>query len=290
MAAMSAKLPTMGARLALAGRRFHAWWEGYAFDEAAERASLQANLPIGGGGGAGRPPHEILAEGIWGAGRLEPGSPAYTMRYGRMLSLPVKASVVVFGAGAGGPLVDLDHGTRWKVTGFTQSGTAAGGNLKPYGEALGRINKSGADGAISFFQLNSDANPAAFAEFAAEFLDSGARAVFTDFAVVRKGARLPRCFPAGAMPKTESEYRDALRAAGFVIEEAGDDTQAFLPLIAEAWSGWRRAYEAIGAIEDHALRAALLRAMAEQARLWAERYEALKSGQLRVLFMRCTRR
>lgn len=289
MAATNAKLPTMGARLAFAGRRFHAWWEGYAFDEAAERARLQANLPIG-GGASGRPAHEIVAEAIWGAGRLAPGSPAYTMRYGRMLSLPVKARVVVFGAGAGGPLEDLDHGTRWKVTGFTHSSAATGGNLKPFGEALGRINKSGADGAISFFQLTSDANPLVFAEFAAEFLETGAKAVFADFAVVRKGARLPKCFPAGAMPKTESEYRDALRAAGFVIEEAGDDTAAFLPLVAQAWSSWRRAYDAIGAIEDHALRAALLRSMSQQAKLWAERFEALKSGQLRVIFMRCTRR
>lgn len=289
MAATSVKLPTMGARLAFAGRRFHAWWEGYAFDEVTERASLQANLPIG-GGASGRPPHEIVSEAIWGAGRLEPGSAAYTMRYARMLSLPVKARAVVFGAGAGGPLDDLDHGTRWKVKGFTHSSSAAGGALKPYGEALGRINKSGADGAISFFQLTSDANPLVFAEFAAEFLDTGAKAVFADFAVVRKGARLPKCFPAGAMPKTESEYRDALRAAGFVIEEAGDDTPAFLPLIGQAWSSWRRAYDAIGAIEDNVLRAALLRSMSQQAKLWAERYEALKSGQLRVLFMRCTRR
>ncbi len=291
MTATFAKLPSMSARLALASRRFHAWWEGYAFDEAAERAALQARLPIG-GGASGRPAEEIVAEAIWGAGRLEPGSPAYTMRYARMLGLPVKANVVVFGAGAGGPLNDLDHGTRWKVKGFTRSKSAAGGNLKSYGGAMGRMNKSDADAILSFFQLSGDANPAAFAEFAAEFMDSGAKAVFADFAVVRKGARLSKCFPAGtgASPKTESEYRDALRAAGFVIEEAGDDTAAFMPLVAKAWSGWRRAYDAIRTIEDATLRADMLRAMADHARLWAERYEALKSGQLRILFMRCARR
>ncbi len=290
MTATTAKLPGTGARLALASRRFYAWWEGYAFDEAAERAALQARLPIG--GASGRPAREIVAEAIWGAGRLEPGSPTYTMRYARMLGLPVKSSVVIFGAGAGGPLRDLDHGTRWKAKGFTQSSSAVAKNLTPYGEAMGRINKSCADGAISFFQLNGDTNPVVFAEFAAELLDVGAKAVFADFAVVRKGARLPKCFSAGAgtMPKTESEYREILRAAGFVVEEAGDDTPAFLPIIAEAWSNWRRIYDAIGNIDDADLRAEMLRAMAEHARLWAERYEALKSGQLRILFMRCARR
>jgi len=289
MTATQPKLPTMGARLALAGRRFHAWWEGYAFDEAAERAALQAQLPIG---GAGRPVQEIVREAVWGAGRCAPGSAAYTMRYGRMLGLPLKANVLVFGADAGGPLEDLDHGTRWKVKGFTHLKSAARGDLNFYGDAMGRMNKSEADGAISLFQLSSDANPSAFAEFAAEFLTPGAKAVFADFAIVRKGARLSKCFPTtrGAMPKTESEYRDALRSAGFVVEEAGDDTAAFLPLITEAWAGWRRAHDAIQSIEDENLRIEMTRAFAEEAGLWAERFEALKSGQLRVLFLRCARR
>ena len=291
MSAQAAKLPGVKAKVAFAARRFHAWWEGYAFDPDAEFAALQAMLPIA-GGATGRPPKEIVAEAIWGAGRLEPGGPAWTMRYARMLSLPVKANVIVFGAGAGGPLSDLDHGTRWRAKGFTHARSAAGGKLKAYGEAMGRINKADADGAVSFFQLNRDANTLAFAEFAAELLAPDAKIVFTDYAVIRKGARLPKCFPAGegTTPKTESEYRDVMRTAGFVIEEAGDDTPAFMPMIAKGWAGWRRAYSAIRSIEDARLRADMLRAMSDHARLWAERYEALRSGQLRVLYLRAAKR
>lgn len=287
----AAKLPGMQAKLAYASRRFHAWWEGYAFDEVAERAALQAMLPSP-GGASGRPVEDIVAEAIWGQGRLEPGSAEWTMRFARMLSLSRKSSAVVFGAGAGGPLHDLLSGTRWKAKGFTHAKGAHAPHLSHYSEAMGRINKAGADGGLSFFQLSRDANPIAFAEFAAELMAPGAKAVFTEFAVVRRGARLSKCFPAshGAGPKTESEYRDALRAAGFVVEEAGDDTLAFLPLIETGWAGWRRAYNAISHIEDIGLRAQMMRALSDHARLWAERFEALKSGQLRVIFLRAAKR
>jgi hypothetical protein len=291
MTATAAKLPSMRAKLAFAARRFHAWWEGYAFDEAAELAALQAMFPMA-GSPSGRPVEDIVAEAIWGQGRLEPGAPVWTMRYARMLGLPVKAQVIVFGAGMGGPLGDLENGTRWKAQGFTHAKAAERVNLYRYDAAMGRMHKANAQGAISFFQLSQDANPAAFSEFAAELLLPGAKAIFTDYAVVRKGARLPRCFPAisGGSPKTETEYRDALRTAGLIVDEAGDDTQAFLPLIEHGWAGWRRAYEAITHVEDMALRAKMLRAMSVHARLWAERYEALKSGQLRVMFFRASRR
>ncbi len=291
MTANAAKLPSVRARLAFAARRLHAWWEGYAFDEAAELAALQAMLPVA-GSPSGRPIEDIVAESIWGHERLEPGSPAWTMRYARMLGLPVKARVVVFGAGMGGPLTDLAHGTRWKAQGFTHAKAAQGPHLRGYDGAMGRMNKARANGALSFFQLSRDANPAAFSEFVAEMLVPDARVVFADYAVVRKGARLPRCFPAvsrGA-PKTETEYRDALRAADLVVDEVGDDTAAFLPLIEHGWAGWRQAYTAMTHVEDMALRAKMLHALSAHACLWAERYEALKSGQLRVMFLRASRR
>ena len=62
MTASAAKLPGLRAKLAFAGRKFHAWWEGYAFDEAAERAALQSKFAIGGANA----PEEIIAEAIWG--------------------------------------------------------------------------------------------------------------------------------------------------------------------------------------------------------------------------------
>lgn len=288
MAASATKLPGMRAKLAYAERKFHAWWEGYAFDETAERAAIQSRFT---NGGDSRPPEQIIAEAIWGEGRLEPGAPVWTMRLARMLSLPVRANVVVFGAGAGAPLNDLKHGTRWKVSGFTRAKSAPGGALRSYDMAVQRLNRAGSAGALSFFEFHRDANPAAFASLAAELLLPGAKAVFVDYAVARRGARLRSCFPSArhGAPKTEAEYADALRGAGFSISDTGDETGAFMPLIAQGWAGWRTACAGIANLENARMRAELMRAMAEHAKLWAERFDAMKSGQLRVTCFRAIR-
>ncbi len=287
MTAGAAKLSGLRAKLAFAGRKFHAWWEGYNFDETAERAAVAAQFA----GGDARPPDQIVAEAIWGEGRLEPGAPIWTMRLARMLALPVRANVIVFGAGAGAPLNDLKHGTRWKVSGLTRAKHVAGGALRSYNMAGPRVNKAGAAGALSFFELHRDALPAAFVGLAADLLLPGAKAAFVDFAVARRGARLRSCFPStqhGA-PKTESEYADTLRENGFAVADIIDETPAFMSLIVEGWAGWRSAYAAIADIDDARLRADLMRALAAHAGLWAERFDALKSGQLRVVCFRATR-
>lgn len=287
MAATATKLPSLRAKFAFAGRKLYAWWEGYAFDEAAERAALQTQFP----GGDARPAEQIVAEAIWGEGRLEPGAPVWTMRLARMLSLPVRANVIVFGAGAGAPLEDLKHGTRWQVTGLTRAKHVAGGALRSYDMAMQRLHKTGAAGALSFFELHRDASPAAFAGLAADLLLPGAKAVFVDFAVARRGARLRSCFPSArhGAPKTEAEYIDALRGAGFSVSDTGDETGAFMQLVAQGWSGWRSAYAGIANLENAPMRAELTRAMAQHAHLWAERFDAMKSGQLRVPCIRATR-
>ncbi len=290
MSANRAPLPGLQAQLAFAGRKFHAWWEGYAFDGTAERATLRAQFQVK--NASNRTPEDLVAEAIWGNGRLEPGTPAWTLRFARLLSLPVRANVIVFGAGEGAPLSDLKHATRWKLSGLTHAKNVAQGNLRSYDLAMQRVDKAGAAGAISFFELHRDASPASFASFAAELLLPGAKTCFVDYVVARKGARLRSCFPASknGAPKTEGEYRDALKNAGFSIDDAIDETSAFMPLVAEGWSRWRRAYSGISNIENTPLRIDMMRALAAQAGLWAERYEALKSGQLRVVCFRTTRR
>lgn len=286
----TAPLPGLQAKLAYAGRKFHAWWEGYAFDEAVERAALRTKYsPIG---ADPQDVEEWIAAAIWGGGRLEPGGPAWTLRFARLLSLPTRARVILFGAGAGGPLRDLKKGARWRVTGFTRAKHAAQKDLRSYDAALQRLDKAAAAGAISFFDLHRDASPGAFANFAATLLAPRARAVFVDYAVARKGVRLRSCFPArkhGA-PKAEAEYREAIKNAGFSVDDVSDETAAFLPLIAQGWAQWRRAYDQVNRMPDARQRAAMMRALADQARLWADRFEAMKSGQLRVICLRATKK
>lgn len=283
MSSAAQPLGSIKARLAYAGRQFHAWWEGYAFDAEAERAAIAVEFP-GATGMGSRPPEEIVAEAIWGEGRLEPGSPAWTLRFARSLSLPVKANVVVFGAGGGAPLTDLKHGTRWKLTGYTRNELCAVKDLHPYTNAQQRLNKASAAGAISLFELHRDAEPSGAARIVADFLTPGAKASFVDYNVIRKGVRLRGCFPGARIggPRPITDYQAALGGAGFRVTDCADETAEMMDLVARGWAGWRRAYAGIANVENARIRASLTRALSAHARLWADRFDAMKSGHLQV--------
>ncbi len=270
-------------RLAMAGRRFHAWWEGYAFDEALEREDVALRL---GSVTAGPSVEAEIAEWIWGVGRHEPGDPAFTMRLARTLGLATKARVTALGAGGGAVMRDLRSGTKWKVSGLGRAAhRVAGLDLRSYDEAMARLNKGVADGALCFFELHRDADPAAFGRFASELVKPGAPATFVDFAVARKGVRLKSCFagPWPGAPRVADDYVRALKDAGFTVADTADETRAFLPLIARGWAHWKRAYDAATRTASARLRAERLRALSDYAQLWAERYDALRSGQLQAL-------
>lgn len=270
-------------RLSLESRRFNAWWEGYAFDAAAARASLAedaiaARAPSG-------PPELELGLAIWGEGRLEPGDAAWTMRHARTLGAPLKARIVVLGAGLGGPLRDLKHGTRWKLSGFSRIAEPIKAlDIIPYEAALSRINRAAADGGLSFFELHRDQDPAMMALFAAELVKPNAPFAFVDFTVARRGARLKSCFvdPWGGAPRQGDQFADLIEKAGFRINDATDETRAFLPLISRGWSRWRLAYERARDFPDRRARADYMRLLAQYAHLWAERFDAIKAGQLQV--------
>ena len=237
MAEQPAPLTNLRARVAMAGRRFNAWWEGYAFDEALERADLADRFGDVGARGAAC---VNIRELLWGAGRVEPGDPAWTMRHARALGLPLKATVLVFGAGLGAPLRDLKSGTRWKTAGFTQTpAKAAGLDLRGYDDALERLHRAEGDGAITLFELSRDSDPAAFCRLTAEMLRPGAPAAFVDYAIARRGVRLRSCFSSlsPGTPRTSDEYAAALKSAGFSVSDVADESRSLTPLIAAGRTG-----------------------------------------------------
>ncbi len=270
-------------RLALAGRRFNAWWEGFAFDENAERARLlrertesqpATRLAL----------HQEVSQSIWGEGRFDPGDAAWTMRHARTLGADLKASVVMLGAGAGGPMRDLKNGTRWKLTGYSRINARIKAlDVSPYETALSRINRAAADAGLCFFELHRDADPAMIAMFAAELVKPNAPFVFVDFTVARKGARLKACFagPWDGAPRQSDQVSDMLERAGFRVADANDETRAFLPLITRGWARWRSAYTRALRLPAGE-RVDYMRALGAYAHLWAERFDAIKTGQLQV--------
>ncbi len=270
-------------RFAFESRRFNAWWEGYAFDAAATRAAItsdaQAGAEIHG------PPDQDIAIAIWGEGRLDPGDPAWTMRHARTLGVALKAEVVILGAGAGGPVRDLKNGTRWKLSGYSRIREKVKGvDVLPYEAAMSRISRASADGGLAFFELHRDPDPAMIALFAAELVRPNAPFSFVEFTVARKGARLKSCFeaPWGGSPRQADQFAVLLEKSGFRVADTVDETRAFLPLIARGWSRWRAAYSRALQFSDRRDRADNLRLLAQYAHLWAERYDAIKAGQLQV--------
>lgn len=281
--AEEAPLPLQG-RLALAGRRFNAWWEGYAFDEAAEKAHI-LSLQMTAREARGLPLHQEVAQAIWGDGRFDPGDAAWTMRHARTLGADFKAAVVVLGAGAGGPIRDLKNGVRWNLTGYSRIPERIKSlDVSPYETALQRINRAAAGAGLCFFELHRDADPAMIAMFAGELVRPNAPFVFVDFTVARKGARLKSCFadPWDGAPRPADQVADMLESAGFRVGDRNDETRAFLPLVKRGWARWRTAYGRAVETPNSDHRTAYLRALGAYAHLWAERFDALKAGQLQV--------
>ncbi len=281
--AEEAPLP-LPSRLALAGRRFNAWWEGYDFNEAAERAHLLRRRTMS-SESQRFAVHQEIAQAIWGEGRFDPGDAAWTMRHARTLGADLKASVVVLGAGAGGPIRDLKNGTRWKLSGYARLEERMKSlDVSPYEVALQRINRAAADAGLCFFELHRDADPAMIAMFAAELVRANAAFVFVDFTLARKGARLKSCFadPWDGAPRGADQVADMLDKSGFRVGDRNDETRAFLPLITRGWARWRNAYDRAQDSPKSGQRTDYLRALGAYAHLWAERLDAMKSGQLQV--------
>ncbi len=270
---------SFGENATLAGRWFHAWWEGLPFDAGIERAALRAR--------AARPhgasPSDSIACLIWGAGRLDPGDAAWTERQARTLALGPRARVVVLGAGSGGPLGDLKSFSQWRATGFSQATASRDRRVKPY-SARPRAASAPHDGALSFFEAHRAADALAFNSFAASLIKVGAPATLIDFTVSRRGARLRSCFrePWPGAPTTQVETADLLERAGLRVNDAVDETKHFAPLITRGFARWRGVYDVAQAEPDTALRAELLATLSGFSALWADRIDALRTGQLMV--------
>jgi hypothetical protein len=266
-------------KTALALRRFNAWWEGYAFDPALERTEIETRKVF-------LPPEMEIPALIWGEGRDEPGDAAWSLRHARSLGLAPKSRVAIFGAGGGASLRDVKAGARWNAFGLGRKEQRAKGfDLKSYDEAMAGLDRQAADGALVFFELHRDGDPAAFARFSIDFLKRGAPAAFVDFALARPDVRLRAGFDGllpGA-PRLAAEYARILKDSGFSVTDTSDETRLFLGLIARGFAGWRKAYEAAAARADDASRAEALRYLSAYAALWADRFDALKSGALQVV-------
>ena len=84
------------------------------------------------------------------------------------------------------------------------------------------------------------------------------------------------------MPRTLDETVSLIESAGLRVFDTFEETRSFTPLIVEGWTRWRAAYEFGRDMKDPRKRASYIRMLSIFAKLWAERLDALKAGQLQV--------
>lgn len=274
--------------LALANRRFNAWWEGFEFSEEHERARLRREM--GFGLNSQGEATTIIAASLWGDGRIDPGTPAWMMRHARVLGLPLKADVALLGSGTGAPVKDLRSGTKWKIEAYSHHPSSIrGAKTISYQKAASRLHRGTVDGGICLFDLHRERDPAALALFAAELAKPNAPFAFVDFTSNRRGLRLGGCFsdPLPGTPQSARQYADILKTAGFRAIEATDESKVFVPLVADGWAKWRDAYRLSSALATTEERARYLNSFSKIAHIWAERFDALRAGHLQVTRFLC---
>lgn len=281
----SLRLPGVMPKLDYAGRRFYAWWEGYGFDPGLERRAVLLQPGSAKSLSTMTDRADYVSEVVWGPGRLMPGSATWSMQLARSLMIDARAKVVLFGAERGGMLQDLGKGTRWSVTGYAKRTTLSrAGNLQNYAKVRRRLGKPTFDGALMLFELHHEAEPTQLLRLMAEKMKPGSKGLVVDFTSLRKNVRLKSAFAApwqGSL-RQAVDYENVLDGVGLTVTSTVDETKSYIPLVARGWAGWRYAWQILSDVGDNRQRATLLRLMGEYAALWAERHDAMQSGQLQV--------
>ncbi len=281
----SLRLRGLGPKVGYLSRRFGAWWEGHEFDPALERRAV-----LLGSRGAGRltaasEQAHFVSEALWGPGRLGPGSPSWTMFLARTLMIEARARVGVFGAERGGALYDLQAGTQWNVSGYTQTVVSMPQiRLHNYSSTRRKQSKASLDGALMLFELHKEPEMKPVLDTMSDMLRPGAKAVIVDFTSLRKDVRLKKAF-SNQWPGTLRQAYDLEKAAeqaGMEVSSISNDAKIYLPLIGRGWAGWRYAWQILSDIRDNRQRSLMLNLLTDYASLWAERYDAMRSGQLQV--------
>jgi len=279
-------LPDMRARLTYAGRRIHAWWEGYDFDVFYERADIALHHhELSKKSISEKERADIVAESVWGPGRLAPGSPTWSMHLSRQLKIKDKTEFAIFGAERGAVVHDLKDVTNWKLTGFSHSSVSHNIlRVMDYEQGRKQFLKSCFYRGLSLFELHKEKDPGGHLRFIHDVMEPGGRALIIDFSTARKNARLSSAFSGAweGAPQHIEDYLALMRRVGFEIVSIGDETENFLPLISRGWSGWRQGWDLLQSFHEHRQRALLLNSMRSHAELWAERFEAINASQLLV--------
>ena len=235
-----------------------------------------------------------LMERLWGKGFLLPGGTDFVHDLTKPLSLGSKASVLVLGAGMGGPsnLIAEEFGAFIDGVEPDPELAAAGTKRAAVVKGLSRvtIKNIGIDDGAAFTRkydaifcqeiLLKRVDKTQFLDHCVKALKDNGKIVITDFSSaddIEAGANdswLKRENAAGPT-LDENELRELFKNAGFRIRTVEDMTDRYVGLILDGWVALEESLRANAANRD------ILLGMIEEAERWTERVTLLKKDQIR---------
>lgn len=293
--------------------RFGAWWRG---DIAATRRRREegegtlmapeqiadANVPLD-------PVTDVealririkVSEQLWGQGNLGPGDSEFVTELCTSLRLNKEKSIAFLGVGLGGAARAIVNETDVWITGFESNEEVAregieqnmiAGKAKKVTitvsdyETLVLPKRKYTD-VISKDELHLVQDKARLIKEVYETIKPGGTFLFTDF--VEPGAPLSPAERAQlftpqwgiAAPVSPPTYAQFVTDAGFDLRVNSDITPRFAQVVTNGWANLRKLLDHMAGEEtDPARRALLLRVVAEEAAVWANRLEAFRENKL----------
>lgn len=290
-------------KVALARARFHAWWEGEEFDEAAAQAAIEAIANDVGEetGGAEEelfdaprfdmPPRLAALAALWGEGRVRPGDSSCERLEPARLGIAPEGVLAVLGPGLEAPLAAIAAAHPGKIEAFewreeTFEALKHGLAKAKLDERIGlaRIDLEAHvfplafyDGLISHDDFAYCGHPPHLALQIVKTLKPGAAAMIECY-VGLKCAEYPTAFASAFAEPQIRAHGDLLQIfsdAGLALESDEDLTEEFLAL---ARGGFKRLGEAL--TNAAKLEVAAVQELAWEAEAWRMRMKLMAQRRL----------
>lgn len=279
-------------------KRLGAWWRGEDSEKGVPE-TRRAKADDKGG------PAEwlMVAEQLWGAGALGPAEDKFVAELAERLSLNAETTLGYVGIGLGGAARSLAVQTEVTITGYEPNVDAAGQGAEQGKGAAGGNKVAIHQMAFDRFELPEDAFDAiagkeSFHDVAdrervfkqiTRALKSGGTLLFTDYVVTGDPLDAGTCLTLfgkrslPVSPCSAQAYSELSKSQGLEPSADEDLSDLYIACVSEGWSNLRALLDQLGArADDPARRTRFLRTIADEAAMWANRLEALRTRKLEV--------
>ena len=302
---------------------FLAWWEGEDFDAAAANRKVEERFgsPSATDSDASEDdeagenkrskrliprPQDVstramVCEMLWGDGHLSPGGEELHVELAKTLVPNEQKTMAMIGVGLGGPAREIAKASGVWIDGYEprlalvniardqcqKAGLSRKVTIHACDYAKLSLPDARFHGVMSVCEFHCiDDKKQALGVIRESMKDDGVFILADYVAAEGEDIELRFCFDEEWTSHklwTLEEYKAELSEAGFDVRVSDDATPNFLPVITNAWAGWRSLVEKFEQMDvDDDERSMMMRILAEEASAWAERQEQLNAGTLKI--------